>query len=373
MRRELTRHISENKDFPTELHVAAQPEVGALQMSYTIDEGMQDFIQKILEQYKPDRAALVAMDARTGKILSMASFAKNKPAMSHMALRSIFPAASIAKMVTATAAFESRRLDPDSLISFQGANHTLYRKNVFAQNENRWTRSMTIREAFAKSVNTVFGKLGLFYVGGHRLQDYFEKFYFNKSVPGDLTSEPSHAQLRLNDEWEIVQRASGFNRDTTLSPLQGALMASSVVMNGRVMSPWIIDAVHDSKGALLYQGTKSELPPLMSQETSSKLKSLMEATVDHGTGRKSFRKVSSKATLRELTMGGKTGSIMSREPEAPGKIDWFVGFAEGDSFQVALAVVTVSEVRWTVKSSALAAMYFNEYRKRRSRWLTLNE
>ncbi|GIS91646.1 MAG: hypothetical protein CM1200mP20_16870 [Pseudomonadota bacterium] len=57
-------------------------------------------------------------------------------------------------------------------IPFNGKTTSLYRKNVLHHKNNKWTRHLPLSASFGKSVNTVFGRLGLEYVGGEGLLDY---------------------------------------------------------------------------------------------------------------------------------------------------------------------------------------------------------
>lgn len=77
-----------------------------LKVKYTIDEDIQDEAEKLLRAYKPDYGAVVVMDAVTGAVRAMASFEKGQPSTENLALRGTYPAASIFKIVTATAAID---------------------------------------------------------------------------------------------------------------------------------------------------------------------------------------------------------------------------------------------------------------------------
>ena len=89
------------------------------------------------------------------------------------------------------------KMTPESVIAFNGRNHTLYRSNVLDSNQHRWTRFMTLREAFGKSVNTVFGRIGAFSVGPERLREYAERFGFDASIPTDLPLQEGHEILSV--------------------------------------------------------------------------------------------------------------------------------------------------------------------------------
>ena len=144
----------------------------------------------------------------------------------NLALRATFPSASVFKVVTAAAAISERKMNAGSIVSFNGRAHTLYKRNIFGDATNRWTTHMTLKDAFAHSVNAVFGKLGVFIVGPTELKSYAEKFGFNRKLPSDLPVQQGKAEI-TEDPWEIAEAASGFTKHNTMSPLQGALIAAA--------------------------------------------------------------------------------------------------------------------------------------------------
>jgi hypothetical protein len=156
-------------DLPNPIQVELPRKEGrqAVRMNYTVDPEMQAWSWKLVKQYHPDYAAVVLLDAQTGEILTLLSFSEF-PISQHLALEASFPAASIFKIVTAAAAIDQKILQPESVVTFHGSNHTLYRRNVYGNENNRWVRQMTLIDAFARSVNTVFAKIGMFMLSpGH--------------------------------------------------------------------------------------------------------------------------------------------------------------------------------------------------------------
>ncbi len=108
------------------------------------------------------------MDPKTGKVLSMVGFDKTDPS-NNPCVDSRFPAASIFKIVTASAVVEKCGFQPGSKLSYNGRKHTLY-KSQLKDRRNRYTNRITFRDSFAQSVNPVFGKIGAHYLGKIRLK-----------------------------------------------------------------------------------------------------------------------------------------------------------------------------------------------------------
>lgn len=350
-----------NNEFPEAVDLSLDGGTQRTNIKYTLDESSQAWMEKTIGQYKPDYAAFVAMDARTGRILSLVSYSASEPNATNLTLRATFPAASIFKVVTASAALDLDKASPETVVPFNGANHTLYKHNVESTKVNRWTRMMTMKEAFARSVNVFFGKLGLFIVGPQSLKQYAERYMFNHPIHSDFPVEMGQTHIDPSDPWSVVQAASGFTRDTTMSPLQGALIAAAVANDGVMMEPYIVDALTDDKGEKMYEAVPKQASVVIEPGAAVDLRKLFNETVRSGTSRKSFRKTVRHRSFDEVEFGGKTGSLTGLNPA--GKCDWFVGYARYNGERIAVAGLTVNEKKWKVKSSMLANLFFTHYLK----------
>lgn len=328
------------------------------QARYTVDPVLQNKMVKLFKTYRPDYGAFIAIDAKSGAILSLVSHSENRE-FGNVNLQASFPAASVFKIVTAAAAFERAQMTPESVVSFNGANHTLYKRNVTGSNTNRWTRNMTLREAFAKSVNTVFGKVGAFAIKPDDLEEYAHRYLFNLKIPADIPVEPGKFSLEKKDSFSIAEVASGYNRIALMSPLQGALIAASVINGGVIMEPYVVQSVTNAVKGPIYYAEPRVLASVVSPECANSLKELMYETVKSGTSRKSFRPYLRKNRHEEIEIGGKTGSLTGLSPK--GKYDWFVGYVGDGEQKIALAALTINEETWKVKSSVVARTFMESY------------
>jgi penicillin-binding protein A len=325
-------------------------------LEYTIDLELQNRAETLLERYHPDYGAVAAIDAETGEILALAQTSTKEHGLGNLALRSIFPAASVFKIVTAAAAIDEGKAFTETVFPYNGRNHTLYKKNLLESEENRWTRRVTLREAFAKSINTVFGRLGIYKVGSKDLEKYAERFFFNKGIPSDLEIEMSQTDAGKYDEYELAEAASGFTLGNTLSPIHGAMLAGAIINEGTIVAPYLVRRATDEFNRTLYTGKKKILGNVMSPYSAEQMKLLMHETVARGTSRRVFRSLIQNDDLANVNFGGKTGSLTAKNPD--GKCDWFVGYGSDHGRKIAIAVLTVHEKYWTVKSSYVAKTLF---------------
>lgn len=345
-----------NNQLPTKVEVADK---GLVNVKYTLDKDLQQQSEKLLLRYKPDYGAIVMMDAETGKILALSSYVKGQPKAENLTLRATFPAASIFKIITAATAVDRKGVEPQDKIAFNGGNYTLYKKNVLSEKVNRWTRFISLKDAFARSINTAFGRLTLETLDPKDLDEYSRRFMFNKYIPADFQLEQSQALVPEEKGYEMAQVASGYNRFNTMSPVHGAMIAASIINDGKIVAPYLVEELSSDEHESIYKGETYEIGQAITAESASKVRELMEQTVLTGTGRKTFRKLVRDKKYREVEMGGKTGHFSGTNPK--GTNDWFVGYASDGENKVAIAAITVNIQKWTVKSSALAEMMFREH------------
>lgn len=318
-------------------------------LDFALDPSIQSVSEDLLERYKPDLGLMVAMDASTGRILSMASKNTSFPQLPGNPILDVtYPSASVFKVITAAAALEKDK-SPNSLVHYAGRNHTLY-KSQLKEKVTGWKRMTTLKEAFAKSINTVFGRIGVFSLGKDQMQDLSRRFWFNESIPSELPLAMSKSANPESD-YELAEMASGFTQDNTMSAIHGAMIAAAIANDGQMMEPYFLNAAYLKSGKTLYRSEPQVLSKVISPETAHELRQLMRETVTHGTSRKSFRGFF-KGPFRELDVGGKTGSLTDQNLN--GKVDWFVGFAQSHGRKVSISVLTVNKKFWTVKSSYLA-------------------
>lgn len=330
-----------------------------INLTYTIDKSLQFEADRLLKAYKPDYGAIFMMDAITGEVLTIASFQRDDPDANNLNLQATFPAASIFKVVTATAAVDKAGVLPEHKIRYNGGAYTLYKKNVLSDRVNRWTNVITLRDAFARSINTAFGRLSIENLRPEDLHDYANRFMFNQEIPADFPVDMGVAYIPPGKGFEMAEAASGYNRTNRMSPVQGAMIAAAVANGGKVVVPYLVTKATNDKGLSLYEGSPLANGAIMTEDSAAKVRELMEQTVTSGTSRRSFGPILKDRKFSEIEMGGKTGHLTGDNPR--GRVDWFVGYALDGDRKIAVAAITVNKKFWTVKSAYLGQSMFRKY------------
>jgi peptidoglycan glycosyltransferase len=329
----------------------------------TLDPALQAWAVDLMPKVKASAAAIVAMDPRTGEVLAMASHRADGK-KTNMALASSFPAASLFKIVTAAAAVEKEKMNSESTITYDGGKHTLYKKDV-EKGVKKGRHKVTLKEGFADSINTVFGKLGAFTLGPSELKSFAERFRFNLPIEFEMPVQKSRFEAPgKEDIYGLAELASGFNRTTKVSPLHGAMLASAIVNDGKLMEPTVVREVFDLDNRIYYQHEPHSLGRVVSERTVRELRKLMLATISEGTGRRGFSDASKHKVLKRLNIGGKSGTINN---DAGNKVDWFVcyGQKKGGGDAIALAGVVVHGSKLGMRSQKILREAMIQYFKPR--------
>lgn len=324
----------------------------------TLDMDLQRSLVDALDTRTARFIAVVAVDPDTGRILAMAGHDRDGES-ENPCLDNRFPAASLFKIVTAAAAVQEANLDGASELHFDGGRYTLYRSQI-KDKVTRYTTRIPLLDAFAGSVNPVFGKLGALQLGMDSLTRWAAAFGFNRPIPFEAPLAPSRFEASA-DAYHLAELASGFNRQTTVSPLHAALIAAATVNAGRLYEPSAVARIVDAEGQVRYESRPRLLGQPMAAHTAAEIAAMMEASVRKGTCRKPFQGSVRDPVLKRLAIGGKSGSIDNQDHSA--RIDWFAGWAaerEGDA-EIAVAVVVAHEKYIGTRAGTYARRVMADY------------
>lgn len=356
----ITAHARQNR-FPNTLAFEG-PEGLQTQgfVDYTFEESVHQDMADVYLKYQPDYACFVALDVETGAILNITSFIKSDEQWENLVMRSDYPAASVFKLVTAAAGLDLGKVSPSTVIPFNGKSTSLYKSQVLRHKTTKWTRNPTLKESFAKSINSVFGRLGIYQVGAENLRHYASRFGFGQSMNTDFNLPMSKVDLDLSVDWQIAEAASGYTKDITLSPIHAAQMAAIVANDGKMVTPYMVESIKDLSGNKIYKA-KGVINPeqVISQKAAKALRSLMIETTRIGSARKSFQGLNRYKVYRNMEIGGKTGSLTGYSPK--GRHDWFVGYAEKNGRKVAYASLIINKEKWYVRSAYVARQFIYNY------------
>jgi len=298
----------------------------SLTVETSLNMSLQRYASRLLKRSRTVQAAVVVLRPYDGRILVLADYesdGSNPHTDENLCLQAGFPAASLFKIVSAAAAIEAKSFTPDKILYFRGRKYTLY-KSQLRQRKDRYTTRISLRHAFSRSVNPVFGKIGIYDLGGALMTQYATGFLFNESIPFDVPVARSYIEMP-QDDFGLAEIASGFNKRTLISPLHATLITAVVANDGIMMAPWLVDSIRDESGRALYQAKPNQIATPVKRSTAHNLQVLMGDTVISGTCRKSFRPLRRKKRFENIAMGAKTGTINDKLDQF--KYDWLTAYA----------------------------------------------
>jgi cell division protein FtsI/penicillin-binding protein 2 len=329
-----------------------------LKVQSSVDADLQDYILSLLKRSRTVQAAVVALNPMDGRILAMANYEEEGKG-DNLCTKAIFPAASLFKIVSAAAALETAGFTPDRTVIFTGGKHTLY-KSQLKKKAGRYATKTSFREAFGSSINSVFGKMGMYDLGRNVISEYADRFLFNRLISFDFPVEKSTV-IVPDDDYGLAEIASGFNKVTLISPLHAALLASAVANNGMMMAPRLIERVSNDSGELLYQSRPGLLGSPIGRGTAKDLKVLMQDTILSGTCRKTFRTLRRNKAFRDVELGAKTGTINDKLDRF--KYDWLTVYAlpRNGAKCISMAILSVHGEKLGIRASELGRHIINYY------------
>ncbi|MGH2856192.1 MAG: peptidoglycan D,D-transpeptidase FtsI family protein [Solirubrobacteraceae bacterium] len=315
-----------------------------------LDTTLDPKAQEVARQQLAGRAgSVVALDPRTGAVLAMysnPSYDDNNPnpktpctdaCQLNRATQGQYPPGSTFKIVTATAAIDSGRYTPNSVVN---GNSPKTISGVPLQNDNNQSfGAITLTKALTYSVNTVWAQVAE-KVGRPTMTAYMKRFGFYSKPPIDLppgelnTSRPydfkGHAFPPGSPNEDIGRIAIG-QGGLLVTPLQMAMVAATVANHGTLMAPRLSVKTVDQDGRTVQTFPPTVYRRVMKPAVAAEINQMMRTVVDEGTGQ--------AAQLGSgIQFAGKTGTA-SIGPTGAGETQpWFIGFAPANAPKVAVAV-----------------------------------
>jgi penicillin-binding protein A len=310
----------------------------------TLDYNIQ---KKAFDLLGDNRGAVVALNPKTGEILALVSKPsfnpnnleqdwnainanKDRPLLNR-ATSGLYPPGSTFKTITAISSLEN--IDGIMNRTFNDTGRLQFNKTQSLSNFNgEVLGNISFKQAYVYSSNVVFGTLGM-ELGNDKLKETAEKFYFNKDIPTDgITVDNSRfPELKKYEIGSIAQSAIG-QGSVLATPMQMALVASTIANDGTMMKPYLVKEVLNSKGTVLSTIVPETIGDVIPPETAKIMQEFMRGVVKEGTG--------VNASITGIDVCGKTGTADHTEDGKPATPhSWFIGFAPYNDPQIAVAVI----------------------------------
>lgn len=342
-------------------------ESGVYTAEFTIDPEMQKLAERLLREYNPVMGVFIAMEPETGAVLAIATHERKWKScrggvcpptfLRQNARASMYPMASLVKIVTAAAALESGMIQPGTTRMCNGSER--FKGGGVHDPSGIRHGSTTTARALGASCNSIYSRLGV-EVGRDRLAEYLDKFLLGRAIEFDLPVLESTYAIGAS-EISLARAGAGFG-DIYISPVHAAAIAGALANGGVMMRPYIIDKVEKS-GAAVFEADPREIARPVKEKTAGQLIDMMRATNEPGgTSYKGFYK-GGKALAKSFDVVGKTGSLNGRTDKE--MFTWMIGSVERGEPRFAFATMILNDGNWRIKAASFSGQFFMHYDARK--------
>lgn len=185
-------------------------------------------------------------------------------------------------------------------------------------------------EGIENSCNPAFINVGL-RIGADRFYHYFEQFGLLEKTGIDLPGEASTIMHKKENIGLVELATISFGQSFQISPIQLATTVSSIINGGNRVTPHVGVCVEDMDGNVVKTFDYPIKKGVCSEETSQKMRYLLEKVVSEGGGNKAY--------IQGYSIGGKTATSQTIPRSAHRYISSFLGFAPAEDPKVLVLVI----------------------------------
>ncbi|MGB8020672.1 MAG: penicillin-binding protein 2 [Candidatus Nanopelagicales bacterium] len=290
-----------------------------------------------VKEAKAASGTVIAMEAKTGRVLAMATYptfdpndyrAADPDDMGNRAVSEIYEPGSTGKLLTISAVLEEGKANPKSEIVvppvLQRAGHTTH--------DHTWhgTLHLTLNGVVAESSN-IGTILFADRIGGDKLYEYQRKFGMGQLSGLDFPGEEAGLLPSPDKWWPTTFQALAYGQSYSVTSLQVAGVYQTIANGGVRLKPRLIDGYVNPDGSFEPAQTEPGVR-VVSEKTARTMSKMLENVVTEGTGKVAtipgYRVAGKTGTAERAVNGGYSGFSAS-----------FIGFAPADDPEVVVQVV----------------------------------
>ncbi len=371
------------------------PPVDGKDMTLTIDENIQYFVEKVaedaLKKHNADSVSIAVMNPNNGEILGMVNkpgFNPNNPYEGSEAFKGkdesaklqnmwrntivsdSFEPGSIFKIITSIAAIEENIAGKDEVYYCDGS------LNVAGKNIKCWKPGghgvQNFNQTLENSCNVAFMEMGE-KLGAEKLNEYIKLFGFGTQSGVDLPGEATGIVKNVEDISAVDLATISFGQTNTMNGIQFMTALNAVANGGDLIQPHIMKELShkDDNGTKIIDEVfvPKIQENIVDEKSTMRVKEALESTVSKGS--------SKDAGIEGIKVAGKTGTAEKVDPETgtygAGYIASFAGFAPYDNPQVSLIVIIDNPKNGEHFGGIVAAPFAGELFNNIFNYISLNE
>lgn len=315
----------------------------------TIDTYMQDVaenaLMKMMVMNNSLHGTCIVMETATGKIKAIANLGR-RPDGNYLedynyGIGKKTEPGSIFKLATLLSLLEDKYVDTNTVVDCEGGSKSFYGLKI--RDSHLGTGRITVKEAFARSSNVAFAKLAeqFYHDNPSQFYNHLHRLRLDTATGVDIVGQASPLIKKPGGKFwgktTLPYMAHGY--EELLTPLHMLMVYNAVANNGKMMKPYLVNAVRNMGIDVKTFSPKVVVEKICSDATLGKLKACLLDVVEseHGTAH------SLKTDL--YSFAGKTGTAVTaldnRGYNKANKIyqSSFIGFFPADKPKYSIAVV----------------------------------
>lgn len=340
------KYFSDAKGNRLKLNEIYEEPQNGINMTLTINYDIQTSLERELDnailKYNPDHALGIVMDPNSGEILAISSRPNFSPSNyqdyteeeinRNLPVWMTYEPGSTFKIITLTASLEEKLVDLEK-------DHFHDSGSIQVENARIkcWKAgghgSQTFMEVVQNSCNPGFVVLGQ-RLGKEKLFDYIHKFGFGIKTGVDLNGEGNGILFNLDNVGPVELATTAFGQGVSVTPIQQITAVGAAINGGILYKPYIVKSLNEPEtNSVIKENKKQVVRKIISEETSSKVRTTLENVVSLGTGRSAY--------IDGYRVGGKTGTAQKVENGrymVGNYIVSFIGFAPADDPKVVVYI-----------------------------------
>jgi cell division protein FtsI/penicillin-binding protein 2 len=287
------------------------------QIHLTVDLNLQNIVENEIDaamrEYSPKKATIILMRPQTGEILAMANrpnFDLNlrseaKPEqMKNRAIIDMMEPGSTFKIVSAAAALNEHKVQPDSTIFCENG---LWNFGGTALHDHRPFADLSVQDILVKSSNIGAAKLAIS-VGDQKFYEYIRRFGFGERTGVELPGE-INGLIRPPQAWSKISITRiPMGHEIGVTPLQLTVAMAAIANGGKLMTPRMVKSITTADGKTISTLSPIVLRQVISPQTARQIGTALRGVVsDRGTA--------AAAAVPGFTIAGKTGTAQKVDPK----------------------------------------------------------
>lgn len=312
----------------------------------TIDTYIQYVVESELkgavEASRAKKGMAVVMDPTSGKILAMANYPSFNPnrfwdyppeRWRNRVVTDMFEPGSAFKVFLVSAALEEKVAKRHDIFFCENGSYTISGKTIRDVKKYGW---LSLEHIIKYSSNIGAAKIAE-HLGKERFHQYILKFGFGEKTGIDLPGE-ANGIVRHPKKWSRVALGNiAFGQGIAVTCIQLITAISTIANGGKLLRPYVVDRIVDSKGSVVWQSHPTVVRSVFSEGTAEIMTSILKRVIEEGgTG--------TRAGLPDYEVVGKTGTAQKVDSLIGGYSDdrfisSFVGFAPSHQPRLVILVV----------------------------------